>query len=232
MQRLHGRTLLLHDFIGLGLLVGREAEFFSHHVDHRAWLVLLGGGSGISRPEPERAGKAGTAPLHSLVPDPTLYPEYDDDLKGSMAREPYLYFEELLKNDLGVTRFVASDFSLLNELHCQLAHFAERSRALAAKLAALYDYMCNRLLHANLALWQLVNSGKVQFVVNGHTHHRSVRSFGELTIINAGTLYRRHAPCFCIADFEQGFVQYFNVEGDGSIEVAEQFPIPPKTQIE
>jgi len=30
------------------------------------------------------------------VPDPGLYPEYDDDLKGSMLREPYLYFEEAL----------------------------------------------------------------------------------------------------------------------------------------
>jgi hypothetical protein len=52
--------------------------------------------------------------IDDTVPDPSLYPEYDDDLKGSMIREPYLFFDEVLKDDLGVTRFVASDFSLLN----------------------------------------------------------------------------------------------------------------------
>jgi mono/diheme cytochrome c family protein len=52
--------------------------------------------------------------IDDTVPDPSLYPEYDDDLKGSMAREPYLFFDEVLKEDLSLTRFVASDFSLLN----------------------------------------------------------------------------------------------------------------------
>jgi hypothetical protein len=52
--------------------------------------------------------------IDDTVPDPTLYPEYDDDLKGSMLREPYLYFDEVLREDLSLTRFVASDFSLLN----------------------------------------------------------------------------------------------------------------------
>ena len=49
-----------------------------------------------------------------------------------------------------------------------------------------------------------------------------------MTIINAGTLYRKHNPCFCIADFENSFVQYFNVDGEGRIEVAEKFPLPTK----
>jgi mono/diheme cytochrome c family protein len=52
--------------------------------------------------------------IDDTVPDPGLYPEYDDDLKGSMLREPYLYFEELLKDDLSLTRFIGSDFSMLN----------------------------------------------------------------------------------------------------------------------
>lgn len=87
-------------------------------------------------------------------------------------------------------------------------------------------------LHANQPLWHLVHSAEFAFVVNGHTHRRLVRSFGEMTIINAGTLYRKHDPCICIADFEQSFVQYFNVDADGKIEIAEQYPIPPKTQVE
>jgi mono/diheme cytochrome c family protein len=52
--------------------------------------------------------------IDDTEPDPTLYPEYTDDLKGSMVREPYLYFDEILREDLPLTRFVSSDFSILN----------------------------------------------------------------------------------------------------------------------
>src|SRR5581483_3101950 len=48
------------------------------------------------------------------MPDPMLYPEYDDVLKVSMLKETHLFFEEVLKNDLSLTNFVASDFSMLN----------------------------------------------------------------------------------------------------------------------
>ena len=43
-----------------------------------------------------------------------LYPEYDALLRVSMVKETELFFAELLKNDLSVTNFVASDFSMLN----------------------------------------------------------------------------------------------------------------------
>src|SRR5262249_5352260 len=33
----------------------------------------------------------------------------------SMIKEAYLFFEEVLKNDLSLTNFVASDFSIINE---------------------------------------------------------------------------------------------------------------------
>ncbi|MEP7340656.1 MAG: metallophosphoesterase [Acidobacteriota bacterium] len=91
-------------------------------------------------------------------------------------------------------------------------------------------------LHSNYPLWRLAATGEFAFIVNGHTHYRLVRSFpapdGQMTIINAGTLYRKHNPCFCIADFENGFVQYFDVDGEGRIETAEQFPLPQKTIID
>jgi hypothetical protein len=48
-------------------------------------------------------------------PDKKLYPEYDDHLKHAMLRETELFFEEVLKNDLSLLRFVDADFSLLNE---------------------------------------------------------------------------------------------------------------------
>jgi hypothetical protein len=47
-------------------------------------------------------------------PSHLLHPEFDEMLKVSMVRETELFFAELLKHDLSVTNFVASDFSMLN----------------------------------------------------------------------------------------------------------------------
>jgi len=99
-------------------------------------------------------------------------------------------------------------------------------------MAGVWPFDDTLTLHSNIALWQLVNSKEFCFVVNGHTHQRLVMSFGEMTIINAGTLYRKHRPCFCIADFERSFVQYFNVDSEGGIETAEVFPLPPKSNLQ
>jgi hypothetical protein len=52
--------------------------------------------------------------IDDTMPDPTLYPEFDEDLKASMAREPALFFDEVLREDLPLTRFVASDFGILD----------------------------------------------------------------------------------------------------------------------
>jgi hypothetical protein len=48
------------------------------------------------------------------VPSHILYPDFDDMLKASMLKETHLFFEEVLKNDLSLTNFVASDFTMLN----------------------------------------------------------------------------------------------------------------------
>ena len=47
-------------------------------------------------------------------PSHMLYPEFDDMLKVSMVRETELFFDEVLKDDLSLTNFVASDFTMLN----------------------------------------------------------------------------------------------------------------------
>jgi mono/diheme cytochrome c family protein len=52
--------------------------------------------------------------IDATMPDYALYPEFTDGLKESMALEPVHYFDEVLKNDLSLARFVASDFSMLN----------------------------------------------------------------------------------------------------------------------
>ena len=52
--------------------------------------------------------------IDATSPDRTLYPEYDDILKTASLKETKLFFDEVLKNDLSLTSFVASDFTFLN----------------------------------------------------------------------------------------------------------------------
>jgi hypothetical protein len=56
----------------------------------------------------------GLRDIDFTLPSPILYPEYDEMLKASMVRETELFFAELLANDLSLTNFVASDFTMLN----------------------------------------------------------------------------------------------------------------------
>src|SRR5207244_7934688 len=56
----------------------------------------------------------GLREIDATSPSHILYPEYDDMLKHSMLRETYLFFDEVLKHDLSLSHFVASDFTMLN----------------------------------------------------------------------------------------------------------------------
>ncbi|MGZ0163567.1 MAG: DUF1592 domain-containing protein [Planctomycetales bacterium] len=56
----------------------------------------------------------GLRAIDDTMPDRMLYPEFDDILKLSMVKEPLLFFDEVLKIDLSLTNFVASDFTMLN----------------------------------------------------------------------------------------------------------------------
>jgi mono/diheme cytochrome c family protein len=52
--------------------------------------------------------------IDATEPSHLVYPEFDHLLKVSMIRETELFFEEILKHDLSLTNFVASDFAMLN----------------------------------------------------------------------------------------------------------------------
>lgn len=52
--------------------------------------------------------------IDATAPDPALYPEYDDVLKVAMVKEALLFFDEVLQNDMSLTNFVSSDFTMLN----------------------------------------------------------------------------------------------------------------------
>ncbi len=56
----------------------------------------------------------GLRDIDFTVPSHILYPEFDDMLKVSMLRETELFFTEVLRHDLSLTNFIASDFSMLN----------------------------------------------------------------------------------------------------------------------
>ncbi|WP_169979877.1 DUF1592 domain-containing protein [Tautonia rosea] len=56
----------------------------------------------------------GLTDIDATFPDRQLYPEYDDILRSSMIQEVYLFFDELLRQNLSLANFVSSDFSFLN----------------------------------------------------------------------------------------------------------------------
>lgn len=73
-------------------------------------------------------------------------------------------------------------------------------------------------LEYNLDLLRLTMEGLYKFVINGHTHARMVRAFDSVTIINAGTLVNKQSPCFLVADFTVGYVQFYDIRQDEVIE--------------
>lgn len=95
----------------------------------------------------------------------------------------------------------------------------------ADDMAGVWPFDNVLTLHSNYALWKLVNSFEYYFIVNGHTHFRLVQRFDDLTLINAGTLFREHRPCCLIVDFEARLARYFNLPGEGRIEEAEVFEL-------
>jgi len=57
---------------------------------------------------------------------------------------------------------------------------------------------------SNSELQQLIMERRYRFVLNGHTHRAMLRTFGPLSIVNAGTLLRENERCFTFIDFERG----------------------------
>ncbi|MFN0123516.1 MAG: metallophosphoesterase family protein [Blastocatellia bacterium] len=92
-------------------------------------------------------------------------------------------------------------------------------------MAAVRPWNSGDNLESVLMLDRLRRSGEYRFVVNGHTHQRMVRTFAPLTMINAGTLLRRHDPCFLLADFAAAGVQYYNLTEPDTPSPAEFIPL-------
>ena len=80
-------------------------------------------------------------------------------------------------------------------------------------------------LECNDDLQKLIAAGTFAFAVGGHTHARMVRRFGNLTFINAGALPDWSGPCFALADFSVGAVEFYGFAGDEVAQVIEKFTL-------
>jgi len=65
-------------------------------------------------------------------------------------------------------------------------------------------------LSSNKELTKILRENKYRYVIKGHSHRRMVRRIDDVTFINAGTLLQKHGPGFCIIDFGQQKVQFFD----------------------
>jgi predicted phosphodiesterase len=80
-------------------------------------------------------------------------------------------------------------------------------------------------LESNFTLQELINSGKYQLMINGHTHLRMVRKFHHLTVINAGSLKGKYEekPCFLIIDFLKKIVEFYEF-AEENVNLAQSIP--------
>ena len=79
----------------------------------------------------------------------------------------------------------------------------------------------------NPPLEALIKAERPLWVLNGHTHRRGVWSYRRLTVINAGTLFADHEPCFGLVDLAGGEVTFFDVLPGGRAGAKETVALPP-----
>lgn len=80
-------------------------------------------------------------------------------------------------------------------------------------------------LQLNRALKRVLRGAPCDFMIAGHTHQTMVRRIEHLTVINAGTVYRRYEQRAGLVDFESGHVQFYKL-GSGRPHVDETVELP------
>jgi putative phosphoesterase len=80
-------------------------------------------------------------------------------------------------------------------------------------------------LQLNKPLGRVLRGARCDFMVAGHTHQTMVRRIQHLTVINAGTVYRRYEQRAGLVDFELGNVQFYKL-GSGRPRVEETIELP------
>ena len=79
----------------------------------------------------------------------------------------------------------------------------------------------------NPPLERLIDADEPLWVLAGHTHRRGVWSYRRLIVINAGTLFREHEPCFAVVDLAGQEVTYFDLHPGGRVHRQASVPLPP-----
>lgn len=78
-------------------------------------------------------------------------------------------------------------------------------------MAAIGPDDSDQQLREHPILEEIMETGRYRWIINGHSHRRMVRPCGPLTLVNAGTLRRDHAPCFAAIDFQMQRVQFWDI---------------------
>jgi putative phosphoesterase len=81
-------------------------------------------------------------------------------------------------------------------------------------------------LQWNEPLAALAEEDRPLLVLNGHTHRRGVWSYRKLTVVNGGTLLRKHDPCISLVDIPGAKVTYLEVQEGKRIGRRETVPLP------
>src|SRR5207342_3202565 len=53
--------------------------------------------------------------LHSKLPDPATYPEFDGNLRQAMEQETELFFDSIVREDRSVVDLLNADYTFVNE---------------------------------------------------------------------------------------------------------------------
>ncbi len=75
-------------------------------------------------------------------------------------------------------------------------------------------------------LRELMLDDGVQFMIGGHTHHRMVRVFPGLTVLNAGTIHRKDEQSFVVLDFAAMRVSVYSAAAATTAELIEERELP------
>lgn len=103
----------------------------------------------------------------------------------------------------------------LSQLPATREFRSPRGNVLLCHGLGLNDMACVKPDHegydisSNLELQTLIQERRYRFVLNGHSHRAMLRTFGPLSIINAGTLLRGSERSFTFVDFERGELSRF-----------------------
>lgn len=86
-------------------------------------------------------------------------------------------------------------------------------------------------LENNDDLQQLLRADEFRWMIGGHTHRRMVRRFGNLTVINPGTivesiLVEGSDPCFMVVDFAERCAEFIPFEGHEVAPAEDKFALP------